>query len=657
VRDGNANSESNPRPTICLCMIVRNEAHVIAETLECVAPHLDSWVVVDTGSTDDTIDVVRRFFRERGIPGELHESPWRDFGTNRTEALELCRGRTDYAWVIDADDLVVGELDLSRLEHDSYMLRFGRDLVYWRPQLFRTALPWRYEGRLHEYATCDEPATEARLSGDYHLESRRLGDRSRVPDTYARDAEVLLEDLGRSPHDARTAFYLAQSLLDAGDVRRALAWYGRRARMDGWDEETFYALLQKGRCHERLGEEAAAVHAHLAAWQLRPTRAEPLHDLARHYRERGAFHAAHSFAVLGMAVAYPHDDRLFVSPDVYDWRLADERSVAAFYVGRPRESFDLCTSLLDNPSVPEDDRERVLANRDWAAREVMHETLAYPGAVVDRLARRRRAARPRVTLTITSCRRLELFEQTVDSFLTCCEDVQRIGRFVCVDDGSSPADRRRMQQRYPFFEFVWKERAEKGHARSMNLLLEMLDSPYWLHLEDDWRFLVPAPYVERGLAVLRDDRRIGQVLFNRNYGETLECREIRGGLVRWTARERQRYRVHVHEQPGTSAFDAAVAALGEGARTNAWWPHFSLRPSLMRTAAIRAAGPFRPEAAHFELALAERYAAAGNRSAFFDAINCVHLGKLTWESGQPARPNAYALNDEPQFGTIPAATS
>src|SRR5262245_59742095 len=148
------------RSTVCLCMIVRNEAHVIGETLECVAPHLDSWVVVDTGSTDDTIAVVRRFFGGRGVPGERYERAWRDFGTNRTEALELCRGRADYAWMIDADDLVIGDLDLSRLEHDCYTLRYGRNFVYWRRQLFRTMLPWRYEGRVHEYAVCDEPVTE-----------------------------------------------------------------------------------------------------------------------------------------------------------------------------------------------------------------------------------------------------------------------------------------------------------------------------------------------------------------------------------------------------------------------------------------------------------------------------------------------------------------
>jgi glycosyltransferase involved in cell wall biosynthesis len=103
------------RPTICLSMIVRNEAHVVEEALASVAPHLDYWIVVDTGSTDGTQDVIRQFFSARSLPGELHERTWHDFGANRTEALALCDGNAEYAWVIDADDVVVGDLDLSNL--------------------------------------------------------------------------------------------------------------------------------------------------------------------------------------------------------------------------------------------------------------------------------------------------------------------------------------------------------------------------------------------------------------------------------------------------------------------------------------------------------------------------------------------------------------
>ena len=64
------------RPTICLNMIVKNEAHVIRRCLDSVRPIVDSWVIVDTGSSDGTQEIVRNWFAD--IPGELHERPWRD---------------------------------------------------------------------------------------------------------------------------------------------------------------------------------------------------------------------------------------------------------------------------------------------------------------------------------------------------------------------------------------------------------------------------------------------------------------------------------------------------------------------------------------------------------------------------------------------------
>jgi glycosyltransferase involved in cell wall biosynthesis len=83
-------------PAICLNMIVRNEAHVVTGLLDSVAPYISSWVVVDTGSDDGTQELIRAHMGRLGIPGELHERSWRDFGHNRTEALALAQGHGDY---------------------------------------------------------------------------------------------------------------------------------------------------------------------------------------------------------------------------------------------------------------------------------------------------------------------------------------------------------------------------------------------------------------------------------------------------------------------------------------------------------------------------------------------------------------------------------
>src|SRR5712671_3331456 len=88
---------------ICLNMIVKNESAVIARCLASVKPWVDCWTIVDTGSSDGTQDIVRDAMR--GLAGELHERPWRDFGHNRTEALELARGKADYILIIDADNI------------------------------------------------------------------------------------------------------------------------------------------------------------------------------------------------------------------------------------------------------------------------------------------------------------------------------------------------------------------------------------------------------------------------------------------------------------------------------------------------------------------------------------------------------------------------
>ena len=183
----------------------------------------------------------------------------------------------------------------------------------------------------------------------------------------------------------------------------------------------------------------------------------------------------------------------------------------------------------------------------------------------------------------------------------------------------------------------------------MNRLIETIDTPYWLALEDDWHFFVPASYIQDALEIMGDDASIGQVLFNRNYGLLLEHRNLIGGSVHVTKNGRLRYRVQDYYDRNTGAFDEFMKTLPPGGRTNAWWPHYSLHPSLVSMAAIRKIGHYNEDARHFELEFAERYQATGFRTAFMDSINILHIGKQPWDPGDELK-NAYQLNDQRQFG-------
>ena len=361
---------ADSRPAICLNMIVRDEAHVVREVLDSVAPYIATWVIVDTGSVDGTQDVIREHMAGLGIPGEIHERPWRNFGHNRSEALTLAQGHGDYLWVMDADDLIVGTPDFNRLSADGYKMRFGDSAYnYWRPALFRDGLPWRYAGVVHEIAMCDVAVTEVRLQGEHYITSRRLGARNLDPQKYARDRDLLLPEVERNPDDGRSVFYLAQSYYDLGDFAHAQQWYARRAEMGGWAEEVFVSMFRVALSMSRLGAPSPDVYdAHLRAWEFRPTRAEPLHAIAQRYREEQRYRLGYLWAERAAQIRYPDEDILFIHGDVYAWRSLDEQAVCASWIGKHYEAFTIFGSLLGRADIPEHERTRIAGNRDFCGK-------------------------------------------------------------------------------------------------------------------------------------------------------------------------------------------------------------------------------------------------------------------------------------------------
>jgi glycosyltransferase involved in cell wall biosynthesis len=73
--------------SLCLCMIVKDEAHTIERCLDSCRELIDYWVICDTGSTDGTQAQIRDVLAD--IPGELHEHEWIDFAHNRSRLLAL----------------------------------------------------------------------------------------------------------------------------------------------------------------------------------------------------------------------------------------------------------------------------------------------------------------------------------------------------------------------------------------------------------------------------------------------------------------------------------------------------------------------------------------------------------------------------------------
>lgn len=352
------------RPSICVCMIVKNESAVIERCLASVRDLLDYWVISDTGSTDGTQDLIRGALA--GIPGELHDDPWIDFGHNRSLNLTHARGKADYLLLIDADMVLRREGELPELTADSYMIRHSGDLEYRNKRLIRGNMPWRYVGSTHEYLTTDRPDHQHNLDA---LIVDHYADGGSRADKFERDARLLGAELERDPGNTRTVFYLAQTRRDLGERDKAIALYARRARMGGWDEEVYFSLLQVGELKAEEGDWPGAMDALVAAWEHRPRRLEALYELASRLRVKGSYRAAHAFAQAGLGQAQP-DDLLFVRPWVYRWGLLFEYSITAYWVGEYAASVKACDELLGMPDLPEAHREQTVANRGFAVRNL-----------------------------------------------------------------------------------------------------------------------------------------------------------------------------------------------------------------------------------------------------------------------------------------------
>jgi GR25 family glycosyltransferase involved in LPS biosynthesis len=310
------------------------------------------------------------------------------------------------------------------------------------------------------------------------------------------------------------------------------------------------------------------------------------------------------------------------------------------------ELFDMCNEILSMKCINAEKTSRTMFNQHLCVEHISDRYIRYPSEIVFNLLNKPKTNFPLITFTITTCKRFDLFEKTMNSLLNCCEDINMIDEWICVDDNSSQEDRDKMRTLYPFFNFYFKTIEEKGHPQSMNIIRKLVKSPYIFHIEDDWKFVCKRKYIQDALDVLDSNIEIYQCLINKNYGETQKDIGVKGGEYYETDAGTRYY---IHEYVTTKEEEEKwIIKHGYGRHCN-YWPHFSFRPSIFRREIFIQLGPFNEKVSHFEMEYSKRYVLKGYKSAFFEGIYCLHTGRLTSEIDDKDKLNAYALNGEAQF--------
>ena len=323
------------RKTVCLNMIVKNEAHIIEDTLNKLISKIqfDYWVISDTGSSDNTKEIITKFFSTKDIKGELHDDEWVDFAFNRTKALEYAYGKTDYVFMFDADDTICSDFNMPSLTNDGYRLKFGNEngCSYTRMLLVNNRKKWEYKSVVHEFITCCEPVGPTPIiDGNYYVVSGRSGYRSLQPDKYLKDALMLEKAFYKAKHEnddlyLRYAFYCANSYFDYNKYEDAIKWYKTTLTQNNWHQEKYMSCIKLYECYNKLNMIEYGIFYLVEAFKYDNQRAECLVKLVCYYLNNKLSDVAYNYYLI-IQIFFERtyfdnssvlNEKLFVDVDAY----------------------------------------------------------------------------------------------------------------------------------------------------------------------------------------------------------------------------------------------------------------------------------------------------------------------------------------------------
>jgi len=358
--------ESNREKKICLSMIVKNESKIITRCLSSALHVIDYISICDTGSTDNTVEVITNFCETNGIKYKIHNHEWKNFGHNRTLSYYAARDSfpdTDYVLLLDADMVlkVNDVFDSQELVKGGYMIPQGNSSIYYfNIRLMSTKYNWKCIGVTHEYWSPESKEyTQENITS---LEILDLGDGGCKQDKFERDVRLLTQGLKDEPNNPRYMFYLAQSYTDIGEWEKGIEWYQKRIDAGGWFEEIYYSYYRIAWIKLQMGLEWDQVmKSYLDAWNYCPQRIEPLYDIGMYYYDKQEWDQAYKWLKKASEIPFPKHLILFISKHIYEFRVWLNLGVAAYYADKYKESIDANIKALKS-SYCDQEQEKLIRN-------------------------------------------------------------------------------------------------------------------------------------------------------------------------------------------------------------------------------------------------------------------------------------------------------
>lgn len=360
---------------LALNFICKNESHVIERMLRSVVRITDLIVAVDTGSTDNTIDIIRDFGAANNIPTYVFERPFDNFCNSRNYALEMLRDvviamswppENTWGFWIDCDEVMVIAQDFERSAVDMdihYVVTKAKAISFTKQLFFRMSMPVSWVGPVHEYmmCSCDE-RTEGVIEGIYILYEEEgaswTGDLVQKFLNYAHKLQDYVKDGNRA---YRWVYYIGESYSAAANQCRderqkdlylkARQYYQDALGIDPILKEERYHLLQRIADNRyRVGEDWHEVRSDFfAAYSASRIHAEPIVQVAEYYMQKERWNTAYLFLQFAYAQYHDHPPSargLIEAKEVlYKWKILFLYYYVSARLLRKKEAWSLYDQL------------------------------------------------------------------------------------------------------------------------------------------------------------------------------------------------------------------------------------------------------------------------------------------------------------------------
>lgn len=333
--------EVKENPTLCLNMIVKNESKIIERLLESVINIIDTYCICDTGSTDNTIELIETFFKNRNIPGRIVIEPFKNFEHNRTHALKSCYGMSDYILLLDADMILqVNNFNKSAVLNsgDVFTILQGTPYFYYKNvRIVKNIENIKYIGVTHEYLSTPNELRKMDIKKE-ELFIKDVGDGGAKSDKLERDIRLLTEGIKNEPKNGRYYFYLANTYKENKQYEKAIETYLAKIDLGGWNQEIWQSFYKIGHCYKDLKNDHMAIDHYKKCSEIIPERLENRYQIINLYRNKGEnkkayemYQEANKYLIKHLKKEIDRDDYLFLENDIYIYKLIYEYTIIAYY--------------------------------------------------------------------------------------------------------------------------------------------------------------------------------------------------------------------------------------------------------------------------------------------------------------------------------------